>query len=696
MKAVPASGVRARPTQCTTAAARTLAAPRFKTEPVVALVAARPDHEEVGQMSTREPGRAARPLKRRLAALAALALALGMTTFAVPAQAGTTSPFAIDGVVPSALTANAANPDDPEGNVKELGPLNSSTTKIGVIHNDAVPTLGLTNPNGQVDLRQAWLDTKADAEGDDWVYFAWERDANSGSGFIAYEFMHNAAPAICGTYDPASSTVVNQCNPWANRIAGDFMILWDQQGGSLDLYYRVWSGTKPNLSVSAPVKLTSGVAVAAYCADGYRGEAAINITDVVYGGTRTCLAFANIVPSTVTGNSDSADYKDTILAPGVDLANCTTTTTTTPKDGAGATIGSGGLSIGTDGVVEVKDSALITLSGGSATAGGTIDFTLCEANTTGSAACDADGKSVLVDNDKSVTGTFPVTVVSSSAWVTKAGRYCWKADYTGNPVAGYGGSSDVTTGECFVVNPVTPTLTTDAGDGGVLGTSVTDQATLGGTAPQPTDAVIHTSAPSATSRTKAGGTITFKLYGPSDNACGDLAFTSTPVSVSGDNTYNSTSYAPSSAGTYHWVAVYSGNSPNTTGVSHNLACTATGEDVTITTVPSALTSAQTWVPSDAVTVSATAGRNLAGTVTFEFFTNGTCDGTAAFAASKTVSGASPQTVTSGNAPAQTASGSFSWKVAYDSSNDAQRDISASCHETSALTVANGGTVTSSP
>ncbi len=34
------------------------------------------------------------------------------------------------------------------------------TTKIGVIHNDAVPTLGMTNPNGQVDLRQAWINAE--------------------------------------------------------------------------------------------------------------------------------------------------------------------------------------------------------------------------------------------------------------------------------------------------------------------------------------------------------------------------------------------------------------------------------------------------------------------------------------------------------------------------------------------------------
>ena len=130
------------------------------------------------------------------------------------------------------------------GNVKELGPLNSNTTKIGVIHNDALPTLDMTNPNAQVDLRRAWLDTEREgATNHDWLYFAWERDTNTGSGFIAYEFMQNPVAGGCA-YDTATEAqLIANCNPWANRKAGDFMILWDQQGGSKDLYLRTWSGT---------------------------------------------------------------------------------------------------------------------------------------------------------------------------------------------------------------------------------------------------------------------------------------------------------------------------------------------------------------------------------------------------------------------------------------------------------------------
>ena len=153
-----------------------------------------------------------------LAVIAALALPLALVVapMAEPRTARTTS-------TASFPTADVDR-DYPTtfGNVKELGPLNSNTTKIGVIHNDAVPTLGLTNPNAQVDLRRAWLDTEKDtgAPNHDWLYFAWERDNNSGSGFIAYEFMQNPAPAACA-YDTATEDVSSSpaCNPWANRTS---------------------------------------------------------------------------------------------------------------------------------------------------------------------------------------------------------------------------------------------------------------------------------------------------------------------------------------------------------------------------------------------------------------------------------------------------------------------------------------------
>jgi len=604
---------------------------------------------------------------------------------------GTVTP----GVIPDAGTG--APLEDPEGNVKELGPLNSNTTKIGVINNDVAPTLGLTNPNAQVDLRQAWLASAKDGTGanaHDWLYFAWERDNNTGSGFIAFEFMQDPAPDACD-YAATNDALIAGCNPWANRKAGDFMILWDQQGGSKDLYLRTWTGTAPNLTLSPPGSpLTAAVSQAAYSADGFRGEAALDLTATVFGGSTACRSFANVIPSTVTGNSDTADYKDTILADAQPIGNCTTTTVTTPKDGNGADIPAGGLPIGT-GVVAVKDSAVVSLASGTATPAGSVAFSLCKvaipAPGEPQELCSSGGTSV---GSTALTGAaYPVTVASPTAYVTSVGRYCWRAEYNGNVAGGIGGSSDSSVRECFDVKKATPTLSTTAGPDVLLGAAVTDSATLGDLATDPADPIINLT---GTAGPAAGGSITFKLYGPSAVGCGDLAYTSTAVTVSGNATYDAPSFAPLATGSYHWVAVYSG-SANNSGTTHNAACTESNENVDVTSVPSSLTSAQNWVPNDSVTVSAPAGSgDLAGTVTFRLFANATCTGLPAndvYSVTRDVSGpATGVTVSTANTTAVTASGSYSWLVSYDSTgNNAQRDIPATCHETSELTITNGGT-----
>ncbi|HEX6869805.1 MAG TPA: hypothetical protein VF163_01795, partial [Micromonosporaceae bacterium] len=571
------------------------------------------------------------------------------------------------------------------GNVKELGPLNSSTTKIGVINSDAVPTLGLTNPNAQVDLRQAWLATGKDTTTNhDWLYFAWERDSNSGSGFIAYEFMKNKPPAACAYGTATQDQLIANCNPWANRTAGDFMILWDQQGGSRDLYLRTWSGTAPNLTLGPATLLNSAVSAAQYSADGFKGEAAVDLTATIFGGSTACLSFANTIPSTVTGNSDTADYKDTILTTTPPISNCTSTTVTTPQTAAGGST-AGGLSIGT-GVVAVRDSAVVDIQGGTAAPAGSVAFSLCKVDEPG--LCTTGGTSVGSTN---LTGpSYPATVVSPTAYVTSAGRYCWRAEFSGDSANGIPGSSDATASECFTVNPVTPTLATTAGDDVFLGSPVSDSATLTGTATQPTTPPISLT---NTAGAAAGGTITFKLYGPND--CTTVAFTSSAVAVSGDGTYNSPSFTPTAPGTYHWVASYSGNPPNTNGTSHNSACDDPNEDVVVNTVPSSLSTAQDWLPNDSALISAPNGGALAGTVSFDLYASSDCSGTAIYSTTASVSGASPQTASTQNTTVKASvSGPYSWKVSYDSTNPAQRDIPASCQETSALTITNGTSVSS--
>jgi hypothetical protein len=500
--------------------------------------------------------------------------------------------------------------------------------------------------------------------------------------------MQDPAPAACA-YDTATNAqLIANCNPWANRQAGDFMILWDQQGNSLDLYLRTWSGTGNNLTLGPPTLLNSNVSQAAYSADGFRGEAAVDLTATIFGGSTACLSFANTIPSTVTGNSDTADYKDTILQTAPPITNCESTTVTTPKTGAGNDIPAGGISIAT-GVRAVTDSAVVDVQGGTATPAGSVGFFLCKVDAPG--LCTTGGTDVGSTN---LTGAaYPATVVSPTAYVTSAGRYCWRAVFSGDSDNGIPGSSDSRASECFLVNPVTPGLATTAGADVNLGSSISDQATLTGLATQPANPVINLT---GTGGAPAGGTITFKLYGP-DN-CTTLAYTSAAVTVSGNGTYNTPNpqFVPTAAGTYHWVADYSGNLPNNLSTTHNSACNDTDEDVVVNTVPSSMTTAQRWVPNDRATITAPAGSgNLAGNVSFTLYPTANCTGTPVYGpVDVAVAGASPQTVGTSNSTAITASGSFSWSVAYDSTNPAQRDIPANCQETSSLTVTNGGTVSS--
>jgi hypothetical protein len=110
-------------------------------------------------------------------------------------------------------------------------------------------------------------------------------------------------------------------------------------------------------------------------------------------------------------------------------------------------------------------------------------------------------------------------------------------------------------------------------------------------------------------------------------------------------------------------------------------------------VASTMSSAQSWVPNDTVTITAPSGGDLAGTVTFDLYASGDCgeaDGdTAIYHGTDAVAGASPQDAESANTTEVTATGDYSWKVSYDSTNAKQNDIADTCEETTSLTIDNG-------
>jgi hypothetical protein len=271
----------------------------------------------------------------------------------------------------------ACKQNDDNGNTQELGPVNSNETKIDVIHNahiaisgkvgpvnctPAAPCyqsmLGTTNPNAQVDLNASWIQSAIAPVGGVphvFLYFAWRRDSASGSGFISLEVQKAQAGGFrdnCN-YDLAGFNPDN-CNPWAGRQGGDIIFLWDQSGSDTDIIAAgitgpaAWNGIPPDgpRTLALPDCSHSSecadlsVANVAYalfgtnCGEGFEpgqcGEMVIDLTALgVFSPNPTrCESIANIIPGTVTGNSNSADYKDVVLAPFPTISNCGTVTVT--------------------------------------------------------------------------------------------------------------------------------------------------------------------------------------------------------------------------------------------------------------------------------------------------------------------------------------------------------------------------------
>ena len=122
-----------------------------------------------------------------------------------------------------------------------------------------------------------------------------------------------------------------------------------------------------------------------------------------------------------------------------------------------------------------------------------------------------------------------------------------------------------------MVSPATPTIATTATGSATiqLGESIQDVATVSD---------LASSGPY--------GSVTFALYGPDDDTCDSTpVFTSTvalTATDNGDGTANGTatsgSFTPTEAGTYRWIATYTGDDNNLTVAG---ACDSPGEQTQV-------------------------------------------------------------------------------------------------------------------
>jgi hypothetical protein len=403
-------------------------------------------------------------------------------------------------------------------------------------------------------------------------------------------------------------------------------------------------------------------------------EMGIDITKLFAGtGEAAPSCFSTGVPDTRSSPSITATLFDYTVNT---IGGCGSSTVTTPKDGSGTNIPSTGLSIGTQAsgtsaAVQVKDHAVITVTGFTGNFAGTVTFFLCgpldpsvtttNCNDTDPAA-GGDTHGVQIGSPVTVSGSNgSASVDSSDAYsparntvLTSVGRYCWRAVYSGDgdvPPSADPAKTSTSTSECFKVTPVTPTLTTSATCSAapcVLGSTLNDTASLTGTAKKPgTNGIGAATAWAssaagtidATDQSLADSSISWQVFAPNSSNAAQcttaIANQPTPSSVlvSGDKPtaalpnarYGPVSYTTLSTdrvGPYEFAASYGPDSPNTLAATGSGAsCDTTGannEQVTVIGTASSA-SKQGWLPNDRITLTSTAGTTMNGNLTVTLY-----------------------------------------------------------------------------
>jgi hypothetical protein len=357
-------------------------------------------------------------------------------------------------------------------------------------------------------------------------------------------------------------------------------------------------------------------------------EGGINLTEVfagAAGGAPSC--FSTFIANTRSSQELTATLFD--FARG-SLGGCQTDLTTDAGDNGAEGESDTPADIGTGSVMSGTDTATLTIDG-TTVWGGTLTWYLCGPDDD-LTTCDPE-EGVEVTSRTVTNESVAADFISGQAELTSAGTYCWTAVFdpdAASEAAGVDGAQDDGTNECFTVDPVTPTLTTQASctsDPCVVGVdTISDTAELLGTASQPGSAGPSTTYPTINPTVDgalANNSITWKLYAPGECDTG-TPLVDTSRLVNGDGTYptaaqTAVSYLLQSSdaiGDYVWVASYPGDSPNTN------AATTTGcddADETVTVIgTSAMTSAQDWLPNDTVTITSDSG-SLTGDLTITLY-----------------------------------------------------------------------------
>jgi fimbrial isopeptide formation D2 family protein len=487
--------------------------------------------------------------------------------------------------------------------------------------------------------------------GDTFVYFGADRFDGSGDSFVGFWFFQNNIGL--GANGNFSGVHKN----------GDILVLSDFTNGGSVAEIKIYEWLNGGLSLKesgagcdlpgdeqACAVVNGGVVGSPWTftdKDGNHSfqagefyEGGINL-DTVFGGDAPC--FSGFLAETRSSQSTSAQLKDFALG---NFDTCVPPTITT--DASVSTFHFGDAA--------VTDSA--TLAGSDGPASGKVKFFVCDPSEISGTGCPSGGTQVGAAAGVTVNTTANGGTATSAGFTpTAAGKYCFRAEYVPDAASQYlAGSHTNATNECFTAVKNPTTITTAADQTVSVGAAITDSATLSG----------------ATS--DAGGTIVFKAYGPADTDCSNAAaFTSSAFPVSGNGTYGPASFIPASAGTYHWIATYSGDAKN---VASHGDCGDAGENDTVGKLnPTVTTVASAGVIvggkiHDTATL-AGAHEPTSGSITFNLYgpDNATCTGAALFTDTVAVTGNGDYV--SGDFTATTA-GTYRWIANYggDANNNA--------------------------
>jgi hypothetical protein len=243
--------------------------------------------------------------------------------------------------------------------------------------------------------------------------------------------------------------------------------------------------------------------------------------------------------------------------------------------------------------------AVATLSGATSSASGTVTYDVYSNDT-----CAAGGL-VSTLGPVSVSGA---VVPNSPNWTTTAaGTFYFVANYSGDA------DNNATTSDCaadaLTVTPLSPGITAQLS---------TNSATIGAT--------VHAVATLSGATSSASGTVTYDVYSNDTCAAGGLVSTLGPVSVSGAVVPNSPNWTTTAAGTFYFVANYSGDADNNATTSD---CAA--DALTVTVAPSISVDLSTGTAAVGQTLSLDATltgvtANAGGNVTYNYYDNDTCSG----------------------------------------------------------------------